>query len=271
MYDATFTERLNLKLVDFSGDYGNACLKMTIEIAKKDKDGTRSSNIFRSTYNSTRYKKSIPVESLSLYPNWYLSLSCKSKKDNSILSPLRDNIMILPKQIYKLVEMLTMMKKILTTKDDLFIATSELYLQVNPKYSGAALLYQFGLPTSQDNLRAEPAPYCEFEGARETPAFLLTLNGDYSISFYMTLEDIKGVLYLLSKTDFMTMALQITSTLGVSNGNVKTISRKSSALWGIEIDEMRPTQTVTNGEGTNMVKKLKEEKNGNKGVKVLWD
>ena len=270
MYDTTFTERLNLKIVDFSSDFGNASLKLTIELAKKDKDGARSSNIFRSTYNSTRYNKSMPVESLSLYPNWYLTLSCKSKKDSSIVTPLRDNIMILPKQIYSLIELLRVMKETLVSRKDLFIANGN-FLSVNPKYNGAGFIYRFGLPSSPDNLRGEPAPYCEYEGAMEKPAFLLMLNGDYTISFYMTLEDINGVLYLLETTDFMTMAMQVTATLGVTSGNVKTISRKSNAMWGIEIDDMMPTKTVINGEGDNVVKKLQAEKESPKGLKVLWD
>lgn len=270
MYNTSFTERINLKIVDFSGDFGNASLKLTIELAKKDKDGSRSSNIFRSTYNSTRYNKTIPVESLSINPNWYLTLSCKSKKDSSIVSPLRDNIMILPKQIYRLIEMLKVMKNTLVSKKDLFIANGN-YLSLNPQYNGAGFIYRFGLPSSPDNLRGEPAPYCEYEGAMEKPAFLIILNGDYTISFYMTLEDINGVLYLLEKTDFMTLAMSVTSTLGVTDGNVKTLSRKSNAMWGIEIEDLTPTQTVVSGDGDNMVKRLQAEKENPKGIRVLWD
>lgn len=270
MNNNSFLERLNLKIVDLSGDFGNASLKLSIELAKKDKDGSRSSVIYKSTFNSTRYNKSIPVESLSFFPNWYLILECKSKKDSSIVTPQRDNIMILPNQIYRLIDLLKVMKETLVTKKDLFIANGN-YLSVNPKYNGAGFIFRFGLPNSPDNLKGEPVPYCEYEGAMEKPAFLLMLNGDYSVSFYMTLDDINGVLYLLERIDFVSMVMQVTSTLGVTDNNIKTFSRKSNAMWGIELNDLTPTRTVVNGEGDNIVKKLKSEKENPKGIKVLWD
>ena len=268
--DKNLTERINLKIVDFSSDFGSASLKLTIELAKKDKDGVRSGNIFRSTYNSIKYNKTVSLESLTLSPSWYLTLACKSKKDSSRLSPLRDNIMILPKQIYKLIEMLTVMKNILTKTDDLFISNGSI-LNVNPKYYNVKLLYEFGLPNSKENITGELASFCEYEGTLEKPSFLLMLNGDYTVSFYMTLEDINGVLFLLEKTDFVSLALNVTSTLGVSENNIKTISRKSSALFGIEVDDLQPAKTIMTGNGDNVVKRLTNSKNDSKGIKVLWD
>lgn len=250
------TERIMFKVFSLSSEFSKANLKVGIDLAfKEPSKGTRAIAAIKSTYQSKRYTENYNVDNIFLFPNWYLILECKSVGDLKS----KDSITIYPHQIYLLEGFIRDMYELMKSKPDLFFSDGSM-LYINSKYDGGNFKADFGNNFSAEYISSELSVY--YSETNQTsmgePSFLIVLNGDYKTSFHMRMQELAGILYLLERTDFCTLATSLYGALGVPEGIPfpQTLSPSYKLFTLEETRDDIKKDTKFKGEASNIVKQL---------------
>ncbi|MGL5743776.1 MAG: hypothetical protein ACRCXX_01355, partial [Cetobacterium sp.] len=132
------------------------------------------------------------------------------------------------------------------------------------KYKGKSLNASFGFRGKEIITMIPCVVYNEEQDIPETEGIQIVLNGDYSVSFNMTMTELVYTKYILEKTDFIVMATHVLTTIGKPD-KISYVNMDAKKVYNTYEHSAEAPNTESMGANNSVAKLL------NRGVPTVED